>query len=287
MACPACREPLLVLRDGNDMPGHEFYLSGTVCAFCGWCVASYGFETEEDQGYWGGRTILTEESERAQIAFSNLLSEIELEPDKVRDMSPRRFEKFIADCFRAMGFEVELTPATKDGGFDLLVMRTETESAIVEVKRKAGPVGVELVRQLRGVQFREDVGRAVLVTSSRFTHGARKESSARMASAPNYVLDLMTLSDVFRALDLWVDDSRGVAELRRSRIEYRTWLKDQFSIDARSQAVAIRHIFAGTSVRLENRPGVVVEEKMGGRMALVQFEDGKRRYVPIGQLNLD
>ena len=40
-------------------------------------------------------------------------------PEKMHDMAPRKFEELVAAIFRAKGYTVELTPATRDGGFDV------------------------------------------------------------------------------------------------------------------------------------------------------------------------
>jgi len=99
-------------------------------------------------------------------------------PEKMRELQPRKFEELVAELFRDRGYEVELTPATKDGGFDIMAVRkTEvgTGLTLIECKRyhQTRTVGVELVRGLYGVVESKKATNGVLVTTSYFTKGAK------------------------------------------------------------------------------------------------------------------
>ena len=77
-------------------------------------------------------------------------------PERMRDMPPRKFEEFVAELFKAKGYDVELTPKTKDGGFDIRAFsRSDTGSllTLIECKRYAEQqkVQVGIVRELYGV----------------------------------------------------------------------------------------------------------------------------------------
>ena len=50
-------------------------------------------------------------------------------PELMRNLSPRKFEELVAELFSDMGYEVVLTPATRDGGFDFKAFRKERPSA--------------------------------------------------------------------------------------------------------------------------------------------------------------
>lgn len=109
-----------------------------------------------------------------------ILQMVRLDPDIVYQLPPRRFEEISAELFTRLGYEVTLTPASNDGGKDLIIVkRTDlgTMLTFVECKRylPGNPVGVEVVRALNGVV---EAGRAtsgIVLTSSRFTRGARTE----------------------------------------------------------------------------------------------------------------
>jgi DNA-binding CsgD family transcriptional regulator len=105
-------------------------------------------------------------------------------PHAIHNLSSREFEKIVAECLRAFGYQVELTPKTRDGGFDILAFTSDTLGVttkyIVECKRFAAdrPVRVELVRSLYGVKQRVRADHALLATTSYFTKDAVKFCSA-------------------------------------------------------------------------------------------------------------
>ena len=95
-------------------------------------------------------------------------------------LSPREFEALIAALYERMGFQIKLTPARRDGGRDVIVTDNspaQRRTLYVECKLHTNPIGVEIVRQLRGVVTRHDVDSGVVVTSSRFTRQAIVEAT--------------------------------------------------------------------------------------------------------------
>jgi restriction endonuclease Mrr len=96
----------------------------------------------------------------------------------MREIDPRKFEELIAELFRDKGYDVQLTPRSKDGGRDILVIeRDDIGSALtlVECKRYAqnNKVGVDIIRGLYGVVCEERATRGLLATTSYFTSGAK------------------------------------------------------------------------------------------------------------------
>lgn len=109
----------------------------------------------------------------------DLVNRIEKNPDQVHALSSREFEELVAAIYEKHGFDVELTPPTRDGGFDIYAARYEPYGKVltlVECKRNAPhrPVGVELVRSLHGVVEDKGANVGVLATTSTFTDGAKK-----------------------------------------------------------------------------------------------------------------
>lgn len=99
-------------------------------------------------------------------------------PEKLHDLNPRKYEELVAEIFRDKGYQVELTPKSKDGGIDIRAFRRSdvgTLLTLIECKRYApsNPVSVEIVRGLYGVTASEGATRAILATTSRFTGGAK------------------------------------------------------------------------------------------------------------------
>lgn len=100
-------------------------------------------------------------------------------PEKMRNMNPRKFEELVAEVFRDKGYDVQLTPASADGGKDIIcAQRTDFGTLLffIECKRYAAdrPVGVDIVRALYGVMAAERATKAMVATTSRFTKGARE-----------------------------------------------------------------------------------------------------------------
>lgn len=123
---------------------------------------------------------------RAGLVLQVDLSEIDDElikylathPEKMQDLTPRKFEELVAALFRAKGYDVELTPATRDGGFDMRAFHRNdvgTLLTLIECKRYAPkrPVSVDVVRGLYGVTEDQGATTGLLVTTSSFTRDAK------------------------------------------------------------------------------------------------------------------
>jgi len=108
---------------------------------------------------------------------NRLIQSLQKQPGDLRRLSPRSFEELLADLLADLGWEIELTKATRDGGADILAyMNTELGRflCLVEAKhyREDRKVGVELVRTLYGTLCDAQANSAMLVTSSSFTKDA-------------------------------------------------------------------------------------------------------------------
>ena len=115
---------------------------------------------------------------RLRSASTDLLVRIKQDPGHVYSLSSREFEEFVAALYEKHGFEVELTPASRDGGVDLYAVRYEPFGkvlTVVECKQNAPhrPVGVEMVRTLHGAVEDKGASVGVLATTSSFTAGAK------------------------------------------------------------------------------------------------------------------
>ncbi len=97
-------------------------------------------------------------------------------PSDLDALSFREFEELVAAILESFGWQVSLTPATKDGGYDMLAIHQAAPglevSWIVECKHYSHPVGVEIVRGLYGVRDSLSIACAALVTTAHFTKGA-------------------------------------------------------------------------------------------------------------------
>jgi restriction endonuclease Mrr len=99
-------------------------------------------------------------------------------PGDIFRLSSREYEHMVAELLHDMGYEVELTPATRDGGKDILAsLRTPAGDLLVLVEakkyRRDRKIGVELVRTLYGTLHDYQANSAMLVTTSSFSKDAR------------------------------------------------------------------------------------------------------------------
>jgi superfamily II DNA or RNA helicase len=103
---------------------------------------------------------------------------------KLVKISPYDFEDLVSDLCRVIGYNVKETTRSKDGGVDIYAKRmsdTGEDSIIVQCKhRPTSAIGVSTVRELYGVlASRQDIVRAVLITSGRFSRDAKKFSEGK------------------------------------------------------------------------------------------------------------
>lgn len=117
-------------------------------------------------------------------------------PDKLYEMNPRKFEELIASIFKDLGFEVELTKATRDGGRDIIAsIRTAATNFLtyVECKRYSADrkIDVSIIRDVAGVHYLDRPSKSIIVTTSFFTKDAKE-----IASKIENQLDLKDFDDI-------------------------------------------------------------------------------------------
>lgn len=108
---------------------------------------------------------------------SELISYLTKHPEFLRELDPRKFEELIAHIFANKGYEITLTPKTRDGGKDIIALYKSPfghQLFIIECKKynENKKVGVELVRSLYGVKTAEHFNQAILITTSSFSKPA-------------------------------------------------------------------------------------------------------------------
>lgn len=112
----------------------------------------------------------------------DLMRYIAQEPMSMHELSPREFEKIIAELFKKLGYEVELTKQTRDGGVDIYIAKKTDLGKflfLVECKHYAPnrPVGIEVIRNMYGVlgmNKRKPTG-GIIATTSHFAKGVKEE----------------------------------------------------------------------------------------------------------------
>jgi len=103
-------------------------------------------------------------------------------PEKMYDLSPRKFEELVAAILKDMGFDVELTKATRDGGRDIIAhIRNSVCSYLTHIEcKKYAPdnkIGVGIIREVMGVHHLRQATKSIIVTTGFFSKDARKEAA--------------------------------------------------------------------------------------------------------------
>jgi len=134
---------------------------------------------------------------------AQILDRLRLNPKEFWSLSPRKFEEIVAELLERMGYKVELTPLSGDGGFDMYAARKDHVGRflfLVECKRYVPPhkVGVQIIRSLYGVVQQKNANAGIIATTSFFTKGAVAFEQEREHQ--------MHLSD-YLALQQWLKDS--------------------------------------------------------------------------------
>lgn len=119
------------------------------------------------------------------VLNTEILRWLKANPHELHEIRPRQFEELVCEILSRLGWRIELTPASKDGGYDIVGFSGSaggvTSSWLIECK-KYGPknkVGVGVVRALCGVKEQVKVANAMIVTTSTFTSGAREMGASR------------------------------------------------------------------------------------------------------------
>lgn len=114
-----------------------------------------------------------------------LIKYLSCHPKELYKLKPRQFEELICEILKSFGWEVELTPATRDGGYDIFAITKDIlgmkSSWIIECKKYAPErkVGIEYVRSLCGVKNDLKIANAMIATTSFFTSGVQKAKNSR------------------------------------------------------------------------------------------------------------
>lgn len=131
----------------------------------------------------------------------SVYDQILLYPNLVYNLEPNEFEELVAEVYRRNGYSVRVTQQTRDGGRDIIatcVIAGLSNSTYFECKQQEprNPVGVEIVRELYGVIERDRIDKGVIVTTSRFTRDAIKES--KMLNGRIKLVDFQELQRLMR-----------------------------------------------------------------------------------------
>lgn len=113
----------------------------------------------------------------SELVGKELISHFHKYPKELKTIDRRRFEELVAEIFKGFGYAVELTKQTRDGGKDIIAIKSDLIKSkyLIECKRpdKGHKVTVHAVRELLGVKEDEKATKAILVTTAYFSPDAK------------------------------------------------------------------------------------------------------------------
>ena len=110
---------------------------------------------------------------------NDLVRRLARDPSLLHELSPFGFEILVAELLRDMGYDVFVTPESRDGGRDILAvfnLPAGPHLTIVDCKRYSPErrIGPDVVQRLLWIADRNDrASQAIVATTSSFTSGAR------------------------------------------------------------------------------------------------------------------
>lgn len=100
-------------------------------------------------------------------------------------MDGYQFEDYISNLFQKLGFSVEATDYSNDGGIDLVATYEKpifSGKYIIQCKNWSGPVGQPEVRDLYGVVMDQRANKGILITPSDYTQQAYDFAKGKISS---------------------------------------------------------------------------------------------------------
>ena len=179
--------------------------------------------------------------------------------------SPAQFESALQSLCKSMGFLVQLTKHSHDGGVDLVVEDTTPIRGgryIVQAKRYEGGVGEPVIRDLYGTLMHEGAVKAILITTGYFTADARTFSRGK----PIELVDgdaLEKLVDQFHLSLEFSADPKTEVELQEHCEHFKSVLmklRDDFMSDGAETSFACQAALVGV---LGRRAGNVSDKQVG------------------------
>jgi restriction system protein len=120
-------------------------------------------------------------------------------PDRLEEISPQEFESIVYEFFMELGFQMEGSTSSNEGGYDMRIRDIENGvDTIVEVKKytRNGKIGVSSVHELIGRTVVSKAASAILIATGDFSASAR--SMAGKSPCPIKLLNLQQLLAISR-----------------------------------------------------------------------------------------
>lgn len=127
------------------------------------------------------KKIITDDSPIITIRPANdkVFSYLAEHPNELYNLTSREFEEFMAQLYNKLGYNAELTKATRDGGKDIILRKPDILGDMVfyvECKQynAKNKVGIDIVQRFAGIIEMDKVNGGIIATTSFFSSDAEK-----------------------------------------------------------------------------------------------------------------
>lgn len=145
-------------------------------------------------------------------------------PAFLQKVAPSDLEFLVAGLYRAMGYDVRVTPRSHDGGHDVVAISSRSAEQVrilIEVKQWHRRVGVQTVRALRGVIDSRGANKGTIVAPGGFSRGP---GTAETFAAEDAIIELVDGEKLSRLIvgrfgpDWRVNTHHAILEGRRTAL---------------------------------------------------------------------
>ena len=151
------------------------------CTICGWwSYKSEGDNTDGIPEFHSVAALLKEFAAASpDVPIEALAAHISKRPETIHSMSPAKLEEVVGSIYSELfGYRVEYCSyARPDRGIDLVVVKSESDTLAIQVKRQRRPVELGIIHQFFGAMVSADRKEGVFLTTGRFRAGAKAEAS--------------------------------------------------------------------------------------------------------------
>ena len=153
-----------------------------------------------------------------QLLIDELIKYLKSYPRELHNIRPRQFEEIIAEILASFGWEVQLSPETQDGSYDIFAISKDISGVkhnwIIECKKLKPErrIGVDIVRSLYGVGIDLKVGNMMLATTSDFTKRVKDFKTSR------YNLDLRNYESILDWVNTYKPNPNGKLYIKDNKL---------------------------------------------------------------------
>jgi len=153
------------------------------------------------------------------VVTTELINYLKKHPKALYKIKPRQFEELIAEILASYGWQIQLTPPVKDGGYDIFAISKDIVSGvktswIIECKKYSpkNKVSVNVVRALYGIKSNLKVANALIATTSYFTKNANDFKASR------YDIELKDYEAILKWINQYRPNPNGKLYIKNNQL---------------------------------------------------------------------